>query len=229
MAIFDVPTNELILRVADELKKFEQLKPPLWAAFVKTGHFKERPPTNPDWWYVRLASILRKLAILGPIGVSKLRTAYGGRKNRGVASEAFYKGSGSIVRKGLQQLETAGLAKKVEKAGHKGRIATPAGLALLDKVASQLMAEKGIVIPKKPEGELKLPRKAPPTKPRAKKATKEQKAIVKTETGPKEQKGKEKVTKRQQKKTSEAAKSGAPNVGDVQSVQEQSEEKSKTK
>ena len=42
----------------------------------------------------------------GPIGVSKLRTKYGGKKNRGHKPEHFYKGSGSVARKVLQQFET---------------------------------------------------------------------------------------------------------------------------
>jgi small subunit ribosomal protein S19e len=29
--------------------------------------------TNPDWWFVRAASMLRKLYLRGPIGVSRMR------------------------------------------------------------------------------------------------------------------------------------------------------------
>jgi len=56
----DVPADELIKRLAMRLKNFEQVKPPEWAAYVKTGVFKEKPPTDPDWWYVRAASLLRQ-------------------------------------------------------------------------------------------------------------------------------------------------------------------------
>ena len=140
-SIFDVDQNALIENVAAELKKIPDMKAPQWSVFCKTGAFKERPPVKPDWWYTRAASILRRIYMSGPIGVSKLRTLYGGKKNKGMAPERFYKGSGSIIRKALQQLEKAGLAKqpeKVEKGRHKGRVITPKGKALMDKAATAI-------------------------------------------------------------------------------------------
>ena len=83
MAIQDVNPTQLILRTAQELKKESVVRPAPWAQFVKTGMHKERPPIKNDWWFARAASILRKIYALGPIGVSKLRTQYGGKKNRG--------------------------------------------------------------------------------------------------------------------------------------------------
>ena len=140
--MYDVDAQDLILKTAEELKKIPEIKAPAWAAFVKTGMHKERPPVNDDWWYVRTASVLRKIYRLGPIGVSKLRTGYGGNKNRGVKKEHFYKGSGNIVRKALQQLEKAGLIKFAEKGVHKGRIITPKGKSFLDKIAAQIQGVK---------------------------------------------------------------------------------------
>ena len=77
---------------------------------------------------------MRKVSLRGPIGVAKLRSMYGTKKNRGVRPERFYKGSGKIVRVILQQLEAEGLVKKVEKGVHKGKIITPKGQSFLDKV-----------------------------------------------------------------------------------------------
>ena len=136
--VYDVDTQELILKAAQELKKIPEIKAPAWAPFVKTGMHKERPPVDNDWWYVRVASILRAIYRLGPVGVSKLRNKYGGKKNRGVKKEHFFKGSGSIIRKSLQQLESAGLIKFAEKGVHKGRIITPKGKSFLDKLATNL-------------------------------------------------------------------------------------------
>lgn len=140
--MYDVPANELIEKISEKLKQINEIKPPEWAAFVKTGRYKERPPFKEDWWYVRAASVLRTIYKLGPIGVSKLRRRYGGKKNRGVKPERFYKGSGSIIRKILQQLEKAELVKKEKKKIHKGRILTAKGKSLLDKTASELL--KGV-------------------------------------------------------------------------------------
>ena len=136
--MYDAEPQELISKAAEELKKVQEIKAPSWATFVKTGMHKERPPVNSDWWYLRTASVLRTVYRLGPVGVSKLRLKYGGRKNRGVKKEHFYKGSGSILRKSLQQLEKAGFVKFVEKGVHKGRIITPKGKSFLDKISAQI-------------------------------------------------------------------------------------------
>lgn len=143
--MYDVNPQELILKTAEELKKIPEIKPPVWAAFVKTGMHKERPPVNDDWWYVRAASVLRSVYRFGPVGVSKLRAKYGGKKNRGVKKEHFYKGSGSILRKSLQQLEKAGFVRSGEKGVHKGRIITPKGRSFLDKIAVQIHGPKQVL------------------------------------------------------------------------------------
>jgi small subunit ribosomal protein S19e len=137
MSIYDVNPEELIEKTAEELKKLG-LKQPEWAMFVKTGTSKERPPFETDWWYMRVASILRTVAILGPVGTSKLRTKYGGKKRRGHKPPRFKKGSGSIIRKALQQLDKAGLTTFVEKNVKKGRVITPKGKSLLDKLSIQI-------------------------------------------------------------------------------------------
>lgn len=143
----EVPADRLIERLAKFLKENAvNVKPPNWALYVKTGHFKEKPPENPDWWYFRAASILRKLYKSGEaIGIETFRTIYGGRKNYGVAPEHFAKGSGSIVRKILQQLEKEGLVKTIPG---KGRILSPQGRALLDKIAYEVMLD---LVKEKPE------------------------------------------------------------------------------
>src|SRR3989338_2455298 len=136
--ILEVDAQALITTAAQELKKDNAVKPPAWSKFVKTCHFKERLPSNDDWWYVRSASILRIIAKLGPVGTQKLRTKYGGRKNRGYKPEATYKGSGSIIRKVFQPLEKSGLIKQTQKGVHKGRVLTPKGTSFLDKIATSM-------------------------------------------------------------------------------------------
>lgn len=131
--VYDVNPNELINEVAKELKKNENIKPPEWAPFVKTGVHKERVPSNEDWWYARSAAILRKIYVQEK-GVSRLKIDYGGRKNRGVKPERFKKGSGNIIRKVLQQLEAAGFVKKSKK----GRKITPQGQKYLDNMAYKI-------------------------------------------------------------------------------------------
>ena len=106
--IYDVKPGELHKRVVEELKKSKEVQMPDWANFVKTGVGKERVPSEKDWWQMRASALLRRIYLLGPIGVSKLRTKYGNRKNRGVAPERFRRASGKIIRVLLQQLEKEG-------------------------------------------------------------------------------------------------------------------------
>jgi small subunit ribosomal protein S19e len=142
VSIYSVEANELIIKAAEELKKINSVKPPEWAAFVKTGVSKQRPPSQKDWWYIRAAAVLRSIYKMGPIGVNKLRTRYGSKKNRGVKPEKFKIGGGNIIRKILQQLEKAELIKKVDIGVHKGRIIAPKGKSLMDKLAISIIKSK---------------------------------------------------------------------------------------
>lgn len=131
--MYDVDANNLIEEASKELRKEKEINPPEWSAFVKTGVHKERVPVQKDWWYMRSASLLRKLYVY-PRGISKLRGAYGGRKNRGYKPERFKKASGSVIRNALQQLEKAGYVKK----SRKGRELTPKGQKFLDNMAYKI-------------------------------------------------------------------------------------------
>lgn len=134
---FEVEPGKLISEVAEELKKEDEIKAPSWAPFVKTGRHKERPPVKADWWETRAAAVLRSVAKLGPVGVSKLTVKYGGKPNRGHKPGRFRRGSGSIARKALQQLEKAGLVKQTRKGVHRGRIITDKAADILNKAAAK--------------------------------------------------------------------------------------------
>ncbi len=130
-SIYDAPRQELGEQVAEELKNYDEIKAPVWSQFVKTGTHKQRPPVQSDWWYRRTASVLIRVCRFGPIGVAKLRVKYGGKKRRGYKPAEFRKSSGNILRKILQQLESAGLIKQDTKGSHKGRVITGKGVSLL--------------------------------------------------------------------------------------------------
>jgi len=137
---YDVPTPVLIEKLAKYLKdNIDEIVPPLWTPFVKTGSHTQRPPQNSDWWFTRCASLLRKIYIKGPIGISRLRSKYGGRVDRGVRPEHVRKGGGAAVRKAIQQLESAAL---VQSSGNKGRVVTKEGRRLLDILSTEI--KKGL-------------------------------------------------------------------------------------
>ncbi|MCW4023056.1 MAG: 30S ribosomal protein S19e [Candidatus Bathyarchaeota archaeon] len=136
---YDIPASVLIERLAQHLKdEVDVITPPAWVNFVKTGSYNQRAPTNPDWWFVRVASIMRKIYVKGPIGVELLRQEYGGRKDNGAMPEHAAKGSGNIVRTAIHQLQKAGLVKTQRT---EGRVVTSDGRRLLDRLSTQLKSE----------------------------------------------------------------------------------------
>jgi small subunit ribosomal protein S19e len=136
---YDVPSTALITKLARYLKEnVDQITPLEWTPLVKTGSHAQLPPQDPNWWYTRTASLLRKIYIHGPIGTQHLRFDYGGRKDRGVRPEHARMGAGGNIRKILQQLETARL---VEKDKNKGRILSPEGRRLLDSLSTEIKKE----------------------------------------------------------------------------------------
>jgi small subunit ribosomal protein S19e len=166
--VYDVPADHLIRQVAGELKKHKEVTPPAWAAFAKTGTHKEMPPEDPDWWFIRAAAVLRRVYVDGPLGVERMRSFYGGNKNRGSKPNAFRKGSGSILRKALQQLEAAGLIIHDKT----GRRVSPAGMAFMDKMAHEVLANPPAPVPKRVKPVVEEPKKAEAKKGKAPKGEK---------------------------------------------------------
>ncbi|ABD42702.1 SSU ribosomal protein S19E [Methanospirillum hungatei JF-1] len=135
--VYDVPADKLIAKAAMELKEKAEITAPEWAPFVKTGTHREMPPEDPEWWYTRAAAVLRRVYVDGPVGVERMRSVYGGKKDRGSKPSKSVKGSGSILRKSLQQLEAAGFVAKQKN----GRVITPAGASFLDGIAYTVSKE----------------------------------------------------------------------------------------
>jgi small subunit ribosomal protein S19e len=132
--VHDVPSGKLILALAEQVKGLSGMEAPDWARFVKTGSHAERPPQNPDWWFTRAASLLRKLYLHGPMGLGDLERSYGGGKAVAYNPKHHRDAGGSSVRRMLRQLEQAELVAKTPK----GRILTPKGTAMLDRLSVEL-------------------------------------------------------------------------------------------
>ncbi len=134
--MYDVPAKELIDAVSKKLQNETKMSPPDWSAFVRTSVDRENPPNNPEWWYGRCASILRKIYVQNVIGIERLRQQYGGARDRGSKPNKARSGSGSITRKAVQQLEQAGYVIRVKG---KGRMLTSKGRSFMDNTAHEVM------------------------------------------------------------------------------------------
>jgi small subunit ribosomal protein S19e len=138
--LFDAPAEDLVEALADELA--DDLEQPEWAELAKTGTARELPPEQADFWALRGASILRKVAVDGPVGVERLSTAYGDAKQGStryrVRPNRKTDGSKKIIRTLLQQLEDAGY---IETREGEGRAVSGDGRALLDETAAEVIED----------------------------------------------------------------------------------------
>jgi len=138
-SVYELGAQEYNLKLAEALKQITEFQEPEWAKFVKSSPGKERPVEDPDFWYKRAASILRQIYKNRVVGVSRLRTKYGSKKNRGMKPERFVRSSGKIIRTILQQADKAGITEilretKGTKEKRPGRRVTEKGKKFLEGI-----------------------------------------------------------------------------------------------
>ncbi|GAC93210.1 40S ribosomal protein S19 [Pseudozyma hubeiensis SY62] len=109
-----------------------KIEVPTWVDIVKTGHFKEQAPYNPDWFYVRAAALARHIYLRKAVGIGHLRKFHGGASNRGFRPSHHADASGSVQRKVVQGLEGIGVLEKDPKGG---RRISQDGMRDLDRIA----------------------------------------------------------------------------------------------
>ncbi len=137
--IFEIDAQEYNLKLAEALKNIPEFKAPEWVFYVKSSPSKERPIDEEDFWYKRAASILRQIYKKKIVGVNRLRTKYGSKKNRGMQPEKFKRAGGKIIRTILQQSDKAGfteLAPDIKRVRRKkpGRQLTEKGKKFLEEI-----------------------------------------------------------------------------------------------
>ena len=136
VSVHDVPSSRLITALAAQMKEVPGVEQPDWSRFVKTGSHAERPPADPEWWYTRAASLMRKLYLHGPVGLGDLERAYGGSKALKYYPKHHRDAGGSSIRKILKQLEQAELVTKTPK----GRVLSSKGRGMIDKASKEIFA-----------------------------------------------------------------------------------------
>merc|ERR1712094_155718 len=137
VTVKDVPADAFTKKCADFLKRQPKFQVPKWADLVKTGHFKELAPYDEDWFYIRAASIARKIYLRPGVGIGALRNWYGGAHRRGTRTTRHATASGAVIRNCHKGLEDQGM---VEKHPDGGRTLTRKGRSELDRIAGAIPA-----------------------------------------------------------------------------------------
>ena len=137
--VYDVHGQNLVFDLAEALKNLESITIPEWSVSAKTAAHKENAPDTDDWWYMRSASILRKIYLEGPLGTERLARMYSGSKDRGGKPNKSHPGGRKIIRTVMKQLEAAELIT-YEKG--KGRKISPRGQSMLDGIALKIENKK---------------------------------------------------------------------------------------
>ncbi|KAL5725856.1 Small ribosomal subunit protein eS19x [Ranunculus cassubicifolius] len=132
----DVPPRLFVEAYSAHLKRSGKMELPHWTDIVKTGTFKELAPYDADWYYVRAASMARKIYLRQGLGVGGFRKIYGGSKRNGSRPPHFCKSSGSVARNILHQLQSMNIVDLDPKGG---RIITSSGRRDLDQVAGRIV------------------------------------------------------------------------------------------
>ncbi|KAJ3703700.1 hypothetical protein LUZ61_007405 [Rhynchospora tenuis] len=131
----DVSPHEFVKAYAAHLKRSGKMELPHWTDIVKTARFKELAPYDPDWYYIRAASMARKIYLRQGIGVGGFQKIYGGRRRNGSCPPHFCKSSGAVARHILQQLKNMDIIDIDPKGG---RMLTSQGRRDLDQVAGRV-------------------------------------------------------------------------------------------
>ena len=142
VTVRDVNSADFIAAYADHLKRSGKMELPKWWDIVKTATFKELSPYSKDWYYIRAASIARKVYLRPNTGVGALKKVYGGAGRRGCMRQKYKKACGGLIRHILSQLEEMKVVEKCEEGVCKGgRRITCHGQQDLDRIAGQVLQD----------------------------------------------------------------------------------------
>merc|ERR1719408_593194 len=143
VTVKDVPAKEFIQEYAKFLKKGNKIRIPEWASYYKTACYKDLAPYDPDWLYVRAASVAYQLYMRGRVGVNTLRKHYSSKQRVGTCTEHTRLSAGQCIRYCLQQLEKAQLVGKMVEDENicTGKVLTKKGITDMDRIAAHLAKE----------------------------------------------------------------------------------------
>ena len=105
-------------------------------------------PYDPDWLYIRAASVSYQIYMRGKAGVNTLRKHYSVKQRKGVCTEHSRLVAGKCIRYCLHELENSQLVGKMsleDKSGattENGKALTKKGTTDMDRVAVSIFRQK---------------------------------------------------------------------------------------
>jgi small subunit ribosomal protein S19e len=135
VTVKDVAPDDFVRAYAAHLKKSGKIELPKWIDYAKTGSFKELAPVDPDWYYIRAASLARHIYVRPASGVGALSNRYGGASRRGTRKQHHTTACTGVIRHILKQLESI---EVLEKHPRGGRRVSSTGRRDLDRIASTI-------------------------------------------------------------------------------------------
>jgi small subunit ribosomal protein S19e len=136
ITVRDVAADKFVKAYSEVLKNNDKFLVPKWVDSIKTGVSKELAPYDPDWYYIRAASVARKIYLRQGTGVGALKKAYGGAYRRGAVPNKHQDAAGGLIRTILLSLDGLNITEACPKG--KGRQVTRVGQQALDLVAGQV-------------------------------------------------------------------------------------------
>lgn len=103
-SVYRVKATPLIEAITETLKAKSDIVLPENHDLIKTSHGKQYSPENQNWFYIRMASIVRTAMCKGSVSLKTLARKHACRKNAGVRPSRYAKASDFVNESAVQQL-----------------------------------------------------------------------------------------------------------------------------
>merc|ERR1712216_863816 len=125
ITVKDVDAHEFVKRYATHLKKQGKISLPELVDLMKTSVSRELAPYDEDWYFIRCASLARRLYV-----------------RQGTLPGHFCRSSRGVIRGCLKQLQKIGVLEAMPEGKKGGRRLTKQGQQDCDRIAKEIWESK---------------------------------------------------------------------------------------
>ena len=127
----------LLKAIESTLKSNKDIKLPKDHDVIKTGSGRQYSPDSPDWFYTRMAAIVRLAMRKGKVSLKGLCARFGCRKNRGVRPSGATRSSPFVNEAAIKELISIGWFDFANKED----ILTPRAKEILTEIMEKVSQE----------------------------------------------------------------------------------------